>query len=111
MYRLISIATMAILGLGLIASNAQAGHRCRGGDTYYVAPAAATATTAAASAETVAAAPQPAAQGYRSMSYQPAPESIAPAPESIAPAPAFRGSRTGGQDKWMLQKTDPRKYR
>lgn len=104
MSRLISITTVAILGLGMIASNVQAGHRCGCCGTYCVAPAAPTATTAAAPAEAVAAAPQPATQGYRSMSYQ-------PAPQFVAPAPAFRGSRTGGQDKWMLQKTDPRKYR
>ena len=97
MSKLIFAATLAVLGLGVIATNGEARGRRQRGVTY-VAPA-----VAAAPVQAVAAQPQVQVQGYRSMSYQPAPQNF---------APAYQGTRGGGggQDLWRLQKSDPRKY-
>ncbi|QDU26652.1 hypothetical protein ETAA8_17330 [Anatilimnocola aggregata] len=99
MSKLIFTTTLAVLGLGLIATNVEARGRGQCGVTY-VAPA-----VAAAPVQTAAAQPQAPVQGYRAMSYQPAPQYFAPVYQGT------QGGGGGGQDLWRYQKTDPRKYR
>ena len=104
MSKLIYTMILTASVLGLIATDAQAGHRrcgCCGTSNYIPAPAA---PVEAAPVEAAPAQAQAPRQGYRAMSYEPA-----PAPQFTAPM--NRASRTGGQDLWRLQKTDPRKYR
>lgn len=99
MSKFIFTTTLAVLGLGLIATNAEAGGRRQCGVTYVAPP------VAAAPVQTAAAQPQAQVQGYRAMSYEPATQFV---------APVYRGTRGGGgggQDNWKYQKTDPRKYR
>ena len=94
MSKLILTTTLAVLGLGVLATNVEARGRRQCGVTY-VAPPVAAAPVQTATAPT---------QGYRAMSYQPAPQFV---------APVYRGTGNRGytQDKWRLQKTDPNKYR
>lgn len=103
MSKLIFTTTLAVLGLGVLATNVEAGGRRQCGVTYVAPPVAAAPVQAADPAQT-AKAPTAPVQGYRAMSYQPAPQFV---------APVYRGTANRGytQDKWQLQKTDPRKYR
>jgi hypothetical protein len=103
MSKLIFITTLAVMGLGVLTTNVEAGGRRQCGVTYVAPPVAAAPVQASAPAHT-ATAPTAQVQGYRAMSYQPASEFV---------APVYRGTANRGyiQDKWKLQKTDPRKYR
>lgn len=101
MTKLIFTTTLAVLGLGVLATNVEAGGRRQCGVTY-VAPPVAAAPIQVAPAQ-MAKTPATQVQGYRAMSYQPTPQF----------APVYRGTGNHGytQDKWRLQKTDPNKYR
>lgn len=100
---ILTTTTLAVLGLGVLATNVEAGGRRQCGVTYIAPPVAAAPVQAAAPAQT-AKAPTAQVQGYRAMSYQPAPQFV---------APVYRGTGNRGytQEKWQLQKSDPRKYR
>jgi hypothetical protein len=109
MSKLIFTTTLAVLGLGLLATDAEAFGRRQRRVTYVAPPVAvvAVAPVQGNAPAPIANAPAAQVQGYRAMSYQP---QIQPQVQTQVQAPVYGGNRTGSMPFYAYPKTDPRRY-